>query len=458
MISRLLPSPPRPSLPAALTSIAGLLLAGLLLAAAAPRPAAAPGPGGANEVLTIRVHSIIQPAAAEFITGAIARADGEGARALVIELDTPGGLMTSMRDIFTAMLAARTPVVVYVAPSGAEAASAGFFLLMAADVAAMAPGTNAGAAHPVGGQGETIEGTMGKKVEEDAAATIRSLARRNGRNEPLAEAAVLQSRSFTADEALKAKLIDLVAPSLPKLLAALDGRTIQRGEAPVVLHTAGVPVRELEMSPLGKLLSTIAHPNIAYILLTLGGLGLFFELSHPGAVLPGVVGAVCLILAFYALSVLPVDYAGMALLLLALIFFVAELKVASHGMLTLAGILSLILGSVMLFKSPEPALRVSTSVIASLAAFAGLVVGFLTWRVVKARRAPVRTGLEGMLHEHGRAQTPLAPRGKVFVHGEIWDAVLDPPGEPVAGGETVEIVAVEDFTLRVRPLRPARSA
>jgi membrane-bound serine protease (ClpP class) len=429
--------------------LAAACAAPLLLAASGPSPAR---PAGA--VFVIKVRSILQPVAAEFIADSLAKADAAHAAALVVELDTPGGLSTSMRQAFTAMLSAKTPVVVYVAPSGAEAASAGFFLLLAGDVAAMAPGTNAGAAHPVGGQGETIEGTMGKKIEQDFAATIRSLAARNGRNAALAEEAVVQSRSFTADEALAAHLIDLVAPSLPRLLAAIDGRVVRKGEATTVLHTAAAPVETLEMSPLRRLLGAVADPNIAYLLLTLGSLGLFFELMHPGAVLPGVVGGICLVLAFYALSVLPVDYAGLALLALALIFFFAELKTPSHGLLGVAGIVALVLGSLMLFKTAEPALKVSVDVIASLALFTALVVGFLVWRVVYASRLPVRTGAEGLLHEHGTARTPLAPRGKVFIHGEIWDAVAE---EPVASGEPVEVLAIEDFILRVRPRRPPAS-
>lgn len=442
------------------------LTAGLLLAAAAA-PAARPGPGsapaapaapipagGSGEVFRIRVDSIIHPVASEFVRDSLAAADAAHAAALVIELDTPGGLMTSTREIDTAILGAKTPVVVYVSPSGAQAASAGFYILMAADVAAMAPGTNTGAAHPVGPQGEDIPGTLGTKVEQDSAATIRSLAARNGRNAVLAEEAVVKSRSFTADEALDAKLIDLVAPSLPSLLQQIDGRAVKRGTQTVALRTARAPLHELEMSPLRRFLATLAHPNIAYILLTLGSLGLFFELMHPGAVLPGVVGAISLVLGFYALSVLPVNYAGLALLFLALLFFIAEVKVTSYGLLTVAGLISLVLGSLMLFKSPEPALRVSLDVIVSLALFSALVVGFLTWMVWRAHHLPVRTGLEGLIHQQGTARTPLAPRGKVFVHGEIWDAVAE---EPVAGGEEVEVVGVrvDDFLLRVRPLRAA---
>jgi membrane-bound serine protease (ClpP class) len=299
---------------------------------------------------------------------------------------------------------------------------------------------------------------MGEKVEQDAAATIRSLAARNGRDAKLAESAVLESRSFTADEALQGQLIDLVAPSLADLLRQLQGRTVQRGAATVTLATAGAPLREVEMSTLRAFLAHLIHPNVAYVLLTLGTLGLFFELSNPGAVLPGVVGAICLVLAFYALSVLPVNVAGLALLCLALLFFIAEVKVTSYGLLTVAGLVSRVLGSLLLFKRSEPAMRVSLALIGSLTAFTALVVGFLLWMVLRARRNPVRTGLTGLLQEAGTARTaldPQGPRGKVFVHGEIWDAVA---AEPVAAGETVEVIAIENFTLTVRPRRTSPAA
>jgi membrane-bound serine protease (ClpP class) len=445
--------PIRFHLRAAVLALVSCLLAAAAFAAPAG-PAVAPLPSR-PEVFHVRVSSIVHPVSAELVADAIQAADAAHATALVIELDTPGGLMTSMRAMSTAMLSSKTPIVVYVSPQGAQAASAGFFLLMAADVAAMAPGTNAGAAHPVGGQGENIEGTLGTKIEQDAAASIRSLATRNGRNVALAEEAVIKSRSFSADEALSGHLIDLVAPSLPALLAKIDGRQVKKGEATLTMKTAEAPLHEVTMSPLRKLLATIADPNIAYVLLTLGTLGLFFELMHPGAILPGVVGGICLILGFFAMSVLPVDYAGVALLFLALLFFIAEIKISSHGMLAVAGIVALVLGSLMLFKSAEPALRVSLNVIVTLAGFSALVVGFLSYMVMRAHQLPVRTGIEGLLRELGTAQTPLSPRGKVFVHGEIWDAVLEGEGSrTVAAGEPVEVVRMQDLTLTVRPRRP----
>jgi membrane-bound serine protease (ClpP class) len=421
-----------------------LALTLLTLALLAPFAAAAPGSG---EVMLVKVKSPIHPVSAELIEDAIRDADKRGAAALIVELDTEGGLSTSTRDITRAILESRTPVVVYVSPKGAQAASAGFFILMSADVAAMAPGTNTGAAHPVGGRGEDVSGTLGRKIEEDAAANIRSLALRNGRNVPLAEAAVLKSRSFSAQEALDGRLIDLLAPNVPALVKALDGRVIHHGERQATLRTAGAEVKRFEVSPLRGLLGVLADPNITYLLLGLGWLGLLFELMHPGAVLPGVVGAICLVLAFYGLSVLPVSYAGLALLFLAMLFFILEIKVTSYGMLTVAGVVSLVLGSLMLFKTPEPALRVSLELIAMVTAFSLLVVGFLVFMALRALREPVRTGAEGLIHEIGLARSPLSPRGKVFVHGELWDAVAD---EPVEAGEAVEVVAVRNLTLAVR--------
>src|SRR3954449_2660383 len=350
------------------------LLALALVGPLAPLASSAPNIGEkTGEVWLGQVKSAIHPVSAGLIADAIKEADRAGAAAVVVELDTAGGLMTSTRDITTAILGARTPVVVYVAPSGARAASAGFYILMSADVAAMAPGTNSGAAHPVGGGGEDIPGIMGKKVEEDAAANIRSLALRNGRDLKLAEAAVVQSRSFSAQEALDGKLIDLVAPDLPALVKALDGRAVKRGATTVTLHTAGAVVRTFEISSMRSFLGVLADPNITYLLLGLGSLGMLFELMHPGAILPGVVGAICLILSFYGLSVLPVSYAGLALLLLAMIFFILEIKVTSYGGLGVAGVICLVLGSLMLFNTPEPALRVSLQLIAMLTAFTVLV-------------------------------------------------------------------------------------
>lgn len=430
----------------------GLLLAMAGGRAAAAEPEATAGDGSPGPVIRVKVDSIIHPVTAEFLVDAIAEADAAGAQVLVVELSTPGGLLPSTREMFTAMLGAATPVVVYVAPSGAQAASAGFFLLMAADVAAMAPGTNTGAAHPVGGQGEDIEGAMGEKVEQDAAATIRSLAARHGRNAELAEAAVVESRSFTADEALEAELIDLVAASLPALLDEIDGRVVAKNGRTMTLETAGAEIREIEMSPWRQILGALAHPNIAYILLSIGFLGIYFELMNPGAILPGVVGGICLILAFFSLSMLPVNYAGVALILLAIVLFIAEIKVPSFGMLTVGGVVSLALGGLMLFKSPLPALRVSLELIVGVALLAGVVVGFLMRLAVRAQRSRVRTGSEGLVGEIGRAFTGFGPGdtrpGKVFVHGEFWHARA---GSPIPAGAAVRITGVAGMIVDVEP-------
>lgn len=434
------------------------LLAGLPVeraAAAAAEPSEAAEASARPLVVHVRIDSIIHPVVAGFLADTLDEADRLGAQAMVIELSTPGGLLTSTREISTAMLGAETPVVVYVSPSGAQAASAGFFLLMAADVAAMAPETNTGAAHPVGGQGEDIEGTMKEKVEQDAAATIRTLAERNGRDLELAEAAVISSRSYTAREALEGGLIDVIAPDVRSLLDEIDGREVRSsGDDAVVLATRDAEISEIEMSKVQRLLSAIAHPNIAYILMTLGGLGLYFELSNPGAVLPGVIGGISLILAFFALSVLPVNYAGVALIVLAMIFFIAEIKVTSYGLLTVAGVGSLVLGSLMLFKSADPAIRVSLDVIFFVVAATVIVVVSLVLMVVRVHRSQVRTGVEGLIHEVGSARSALEPRGKVFVHGELWEATAE---EPVAAGDRVEVVAVNGMTLRVRKERNADS-
>jgi membrane-bound serine protease (ClpP class) len=438
---------------AAFHAAAVALAAIALFIAAAPLAAAPAKPS--PKVVVARLDTIIHPVAAEFVAKTLARADAERAAAVVLEVDTPGGLMASTGDITRAILQAKTPVVCWVGPQGARAASAGFYVLMSCDVAAMAPGTNTGAAHPVGGQGEDIAGTMGKKVEQDAAAQIRSLAARHGRNVELAQAAVVDSRSFTADEALQGKLVELVAPSLPSLLRALDGRAVRKGEQPPKpLATAGARLDEVEMGKVQRFLAVLVHPNVAYLLLAFGMLGLYFEIATPGAVLPGVLGATCLVLGFYALSVLPVSYAGVALLLLAALFFLAEIKITSYGLLTVAGTVCLVLGSLMLFESPEPALRVSRSIIAGVAASAIVAALFLMTLVLRTHRAKVSTGAAGLVGERGVAKSALQPKGRVFVHGELWMAVAEPHAP---AGAQVEVVAMDDMTLRVRPLQATPS-
>ncbi len=358
------------------------------------------------------------------------------------------------------MLGAATPVAVYVAPSGAQAASAGFFLLMAADFAAMAPGTNTGAAHPVGGQGETIEGVMGEKVEQDAAATIRALAGRHGRNVALAEEAVVKSRSFTDQEALALGLADIVAPDLAQLLVALDGRTWDKAGRKGTLALAGARIAEVRMARFQRLLAALVHPNIAYLLMSIGFLGIYFELAHPGAVLPGVVGAIALVLGLYALSVLPVNLAGVGLILLALVFFIAEIKVTSYGLLAVGGIISLVLGSLLLFRDLDPALRLSWGLIAATAITAALVVGFLAVLAARAQRAPVFAGKAGLVGELGRAIGDLDRSGRVFVHGEIWNADSEAPGPvgPGRAGRRRRRLAPEGAAGRKEQLMPQQFA
>ncbi len=398
----------------------------------------------------LQLKSIIHPIAAQYIEDALQQADESGATAVVIELDTPGGLMTSTRDITEAMLVAKTPVVIYVSPSGAQAASAGFFLLMAADVAVMAPGTNTGAAHPVSGSGEEIEGHMAAKVEEDAAANIRALASRLGRNIEAAEAAVIESKSYTADEALELGLIDFVSPSVTDLVAKLDGRTVSKSDgAELTLATQGTSIEPLPMTKLQRFLAALAHPNIAFLLLSLGGMGLLFEITHPGSIFPGVVGAIFLLLAFFGLSVLPVNYVGIGLLGLAVLFFIAEIKVVSYGLLTVAGIISMVLGSSMLFKSTDPALQVSWGLIGTTAALAALAVVAAVTLVIRSHRRQVATGNEGMIGRIAEVRTALNPRGKVFVHGELWDAESS---QLVDRGQEVRVVAVNGMRLEVESL------
>ncbi len=401
-------------------------------------------------ILHLTLDSIIHPIAAQYIEDALAAADDQGMAAAVVELSTPGGLLTSTREITEAMLAAETPVVVYVSPAGAQAASAGFFLLMAADFAAMAPGTNTGAAHPVSGDGQEMGEHMAAKAEEDAAATIRSLASRRERNVEAAEAAVVDSKSYTADEALELGLIDFIADDLDDLLEQLDGLQLTKKEDhPLQLATRNATLSPRGMTPLQKFLSALAHPNIAYILLSLGGLGLYFEFSNPGSVFPGVVGAICLLLAFFGLSVLPVNYVGIGFLGLAVLFFIAEIKVTSYGLLTVAGVVSMVLGSSMLFKSADPALQVSWELIATMAVATLILVGIAVTLVVRAHKRQVATGNEGMIGRVATARGPIAPRGKVFVHGELWDAESE---AAIAAGQEVRVVAVKGMRLVVEPL------
>jgi len=411
--------------------------------------ALAPGVWAGQRVVILTLSDSIQPASLRYLERGLEVADSSGASATIIELNTPGGLLTSLRQMTTAITAARRPVVVYVTPAGAQAASAGFFLLMAADVAAMAPGTNAGAAHPVGGEGAELAKTIAEKVTNDAAALVRSLATQRGRSAEWAEKAVRDSTSYTEREALEKKLIDVVSNDRGDLLKWLDGRTVKRfdGRSEKV-ETSAAEVVVVAPNTGDKLLSVIAHPNIAYLLMLLGLVGIYFELSHPGAILPGVLGGVALLLALFALSVLPVNYVGVLLILLGISFFVLEVKVVSYGLLTVAGLVSFIFGSLMLIRSPFPALRVGLAVVLPTALAVAFVVIFLLARVLRSYRRQPLTGAKGLVGEFGKAAVALEPSGKVFVHGEYWEAISR---APIPKGARVRVVKVVDLLLEVEP-------
>jgi len=425
-----------------------LLILGILAWAGPPAAASDPKP----LVLVANVDALIHPVSAEFMVEAINRADTERAALVVFVLETPGGLVDSTRTIVTRMLAAKTPVAVFVAPSGARAASAGFLITLAADVAAMAPGTHIGAAHPVSGQGEKMDETMSKKAASDVAAYARTLATGRGRNVAWAEQAVNESRAFTEREALEATppLIDLVAADVPDLLKQLDGWVIKRFDGRTeTLWTAGATVETLAMGFRQRVLSTLAHPNIAYILLSLGVLGLTIELWSPGAVLPGVVGGICLLLAFFTFQVLPVNYAGVLLILFGLVLLVLEIKVASFGLLGAGGVVSLLLGSMILIDSPTPELRVSLSLIIPVVVALSAILLFLVRLAVASQRRPSVTGASGMVGAAGVALTPIPDggTGRVSAHGEIWTARSD---QAIATGEPVIVSGLDGLVLTVR--------
>jgi membrane-bound serine protease (ClpP class) len=408
-------------------------------------PAVRPKGNDAATVDVITVDGPITPMTARIIEEAIRRAERTEAQALVVRLDTPGGLMEATWKIDKAILASKVPVVAYVTPGGGRAASAGVYICYAAHYAAMAPSTHLGAAHPVTLGGRDSSKTMMEKMTNDAVAHIRGLAEKHGRNAVWAEEAVRKSVSITETEALKLKVIDLIADDLPDLLARLDGRNPRVEGREGVLRTRGAEIRFFDMGWRFRLLDKIADPNIAYILMILGIYGLFFELSNPGAVLPGVIGGIFLVLAFFAMQVLSINAAGLMLILLALLFFIIEVKVQSFGLLALGGIVSMFLGSVMLFRSP--ALRVSLGIIVTAVALTALFFLFAFGLAYRAHlRKPV-TGRRGLLGEIGEALTPIDPGGKVSVHGEIWKAVS---AEKIKKGEKVEVIGVEGLMLRVR--------
>ena len=409
---------------------------------------AVPGAAAAAaSVATIRIEGVISPITMRLIGAAIDRAQAERAAALVIELDTPGGLERSMRGIVQRMLNAEVPVVVYVSPTGARAASAGVFITMAANVAAMAPATNIGAAHPVSVGGGTVDKESMRKIENDAAAFIRTVALERGRNAEWAEKAVRQSVSITEREALKLNVIDLVADSLPDLLQKIDGRTVKTVKGQVTLATRTAEVKAIEIGFRDRFLGVITDPNVAYVLMMLGMLGLFFELANPGVILPGVIGGISLILAFFALQTLPINYAGLLLILFGIVLLVAEIKIVSHGILAIGGIISMAFGSLMLFDAPEIGFRISwVVIIPTVGITAGVFLFALTMAVRAFSRRPM-LGTSGLVGQTGITRGPLAPDGQVTVQGEIWRAVAD--GGPLAEGTLVRVVDVQGLTLRV---------
>jgi membrane-bound serine protease (ClpP class) len=417
---------------------AALFLA--VFALSSPAVAAAP-------VAMIDLDGAITPVSARLLTAAIERAQAERAQALIVRLNTPGGLERSMRSMAQAILNAEIPVIVYVAPTGARAASAGVFITMAAHVAAMAPATNIGAAHPVTIGGGDTGKEMGKKIENDAAAFARSLAAERGRNVDWAEKAVRASVSVTEREAVKLKVVDLVADSVPDLLAKIDGRTVKTARGPVTLATRDALVKPIEVRFRDRFLALITDPNVAYILMMVGMLGIFFELQNPGVVLPGVIGGISLILAFFAFQSLPINWAGVLLILFGVALLIAEIKVVSHGVLTAGGVVAMVLGSFMLYEAPEVGFRVSwTVILPTVGATAGLVVWAVSAGVRAMMKSPV-TGASGMIGRVVVARSALGPEGQVQVDGEIWRAVSE--GEAIPAGEKVRVTAVDGLTLKV---------
>lgn len=399
-------------------------------------------------IYVLEAEGIINPPMANYMVRGVERAEREGAHLLIVELDTPGGLMESMRQVVKKFLMAEVPIVVYVAPSGSRAASAGVFITMAAHIAAMAPGTHIGAAHPVELGEKKMDEKMLQKVVNDTVAYIKGIAKERGRNEKWAEKAVRESSSLTAEEALRLKVIDLLATNLEELLDKLEGKEVKLPSGKTVtLSPKGKEIRRLTMTFRDKFLHTLSNPMIAYILLMLGIYGLFFELSNPGAIFPGVVGGICLLLAFFAFQMLPVNYAGIALIVLGIILLIMEVKVHSYGLLTVGGIISITLGSLMLMESPAKYMRLSLQVVLPIVVVSSGFFLFALTQVIRAQRRKPTTGREGLMGAMGFALTDLKPEGMVEVMGELWRAVSE---EPVGAGEAVEVIGVEGLTLKVR--------
>ena len=409
--------------------------------------------GGERKVFVGTVDGPINPAVQEYIGDLVERGEKEKPELILILMDTPGGLDESMREIIKDIENSSVPVAVFVYPPGARAASAGAIIALSAHIAIMAPGTNIGAAHPVMMGGEKMDEEMKKKVVNDAVAFAKSLAKKHGRSEVWAERVVKESISYPAEEALKEKVIEFIARNPEECLEKLDGYKVNTVMGERILNTKGAMVVRIEMGWRERLLNTFSNPNIAYILLMIGMWGIFFELSHPGAIFPGVVGAICLILGLYSLHTLPVNFAGVALIFLGLILFFAEIKITSYGMLALGGVISILLGTIMLFKSSPPYYQFSLKVVLPLFIFTVLFFGTLAYIAISAQFQKPSVGVEALIGEEGEAVTDIEPEGKVFVHGEYWDAYSE---TPIKKGERVRIEDVKKFKVIVKRIAPPR--
>ena len=403
----------------------------------------------AKEIVVANYEGVINPVAAEYLHDALDFAHSSGAEALILKLDTPGGLDTSMRLMIKDITGSPLPVIVFVSPSGGRAASAGVFITMAAHVAAMAPGTNIGAAHPVAMGGGEMDSTMKEKVENDSVAYIKSIAEQRGRNVAWAEDAVRKSVSVTEQEAVKLKIIDLVAEDIPGLLKYLQGRRIVLSHGPITLSSDSPTLREFPMGTRLELLKALSDPNIAYLLMSIGTIGIMAELYSPGAILPGIIGAISLILAFYSLQSLPVNYAGALLVILGVVFLLLEISVTSYGLLALGGLTAMTLGGLFLIKSDAPFLQVSLSFLLPTVIGVGALAGGAAWMAIKGARGKPITGAEGMVGSIGIAKTDLNPRGQIAIQGEIWEAVSL---TPIQQGEAAEVTSIEGLTLNVAPI------
>ena len=409
-----------------------------------------------NAVRVITIDGTINPVMARYVNGAIGAAEKSHAAAVVLRIDTPGGLDTSMRDIVQRIESSRVPVITYVWPAGARAASAGTFITMAGNVAAMAPNTAIGAAHPVGAGGEDITGTEGAKVTNDAAAYITGIAKLRGRNATWAESAVRQSVSADDQQALQLGVVDLISPDLPSLLSAVDGRTVQLLSGPATLQVANAPIVEKNMSLLQHFLFVLSDPNIAFVLISLGLAGIAIEMIHPGFILPGVVGAIALLLGFFSLDTLPVNWVGVLLILLAFGLFIAEIFVGGFGVLGVGGIVSLILGGLLLTSTSNPEFQVSRWLIYGWAAVIALFFLMIVSTIIRMRRMPATTGTLALIGRTAVARSPLEPSGQVFLQGERWQATAEDP--PVQVGEKVVVISVRGLRLTVRRAPKAEKA